>query len=307
MIWDSENLFNKAAVYFQKANAGNRDDGTFPLMLSMGFEFLARATLAKVHPVLLADPQSGDNLMYAFGYASSKPPKSVPLKTVLHRLTVVIESFLADDFKFSTNILEWRNAEVHSADLPFEQFKVQSWQPRFYKTCKIFLEHLEKSLEDLLGPEEASAAEELISALETKLKSESFDLVAKAKEAFDAKGTKERLSQIAQAEAELWHHTDWMDKNVECPSCKCETAVLRGRVIRYLEPNVTEEGVELKAVVMPSKLNCLSCGLSLENHGLLFHQNLGEQYTATTEVDAKEHYGIEFDPDDYYESAYGND
>ena len=306
MIWDSNNLFEKAAVYFQRAYAGDREDDQFPLGVTMGFEFLARSALAKIHPALLADPQQGENLLYAFGYPSKNPPKSVPLKTVLHRLTVVVEDFTDDDFKFTTSILEMRNAEVHSADLPFDTFKPNSWLPQLLQICQVLCTFLGKILADLLGEEDAAAAAEMVASLEDKLRTEAREAIAATKKAFESIDVEERLGRIKSAKEELKTTLRWMDKVVKCPACGAE-ALLRGKVVRVLETRATEDGVEERAIIMPTALECKACDLELLKHGHLFHVGLGDQFTETTLTDPKDYFGIEFDPADYYEPDYGND
>ena len=306
MIWDSDKLFEKAAVYYQRANSGDRSDDSYPLGITLGFEFLARAALAKVHPALLADPQSGDNLLYAFGFPGKTPPKSILLKTILHRLTIILPDFRAEDFKFSTSLLEMRNAEVHSADLPFETFKPQSWLPRLLGVSKTLCESLGRSLEDLLGPEEAEAADEQIESLEDKLKTESCDLVAKHKKTFENLDVEERLEQVKNAKAKSRALLRSTDKIVDCPACGAKAA-LRGKVIRFLEPRTTDDGIEERAVTMPQSLECSACELKLSKHGHLFHQGLGDQFTSESWTDPKDYFGIEFDPSDYFEPDYGND
>ena len=91
-----------------------------------------------------------------------------------------------------------------------------------------------------------------------------------------------------------------------CPACGTEAA-LKGRVIRFLEPKATEEGIEERAVTMPQALECFACKLHLSEHGHLFHQGMGEQFTSEKLVDPKDYFGIEFDPAEYFEADYGND
>lgn len=306
MIWDSGSLFDKAAVYFQRSFSSDRDDDWFPLGITMGFEFLARSALAKIHPVLLADPQQGENLLYAFGYSSKKPPRSVPLKTVLHRLTVVVDDFVDDDFKFCTSVIEMRNAEVHSADLPFETFKSTTWLPQLMKNCQTLCEFLDKSLEELIGEEDADAVDEMITGLEERLKSEALQTVANVKTEFSSLAVETRLERIRNANEEVLRIRRLADKIVKCPSCEAD-ALLRGKVVRSLDAIPTEEGVKEKLVIMPSSLECIACGLSLNEHGHLYHLKLGDQYEVSTITDPSDYFGIEFDPEEYFEPDYGND
>lgn len=104
--WTYEKLWLKAKLYLQKALAEDREGETFPLWASISLEFICRATLAKIHPVLLADPREGENILYVFGY-QKKPnyiPISIPTKTVLERLEVVVPNFTNNEKDFCKEI-----------------------------------------------------------------------------------------------------------------------------------------------------------------------------------------------------------
>ena len=58
---------------------------------------------------------------------------------------------------------------------------------------------------------------------------------------------------------------------------------------------------------MPTSFICVCCGLKLPTHQHVFYAGMGDQYTKSNFTDPKDYYGIEFDPQDYLEDAYGND
>jgi len=308
MTWDSDGLFNKAAMYFARAYSSDREGDEFPLYLTLAFEFLARAALAKVHPVLLADPQTGENLLFAFGYPvpGGGQPRSVPMKTVLHRLVVVIDEFTEQDFKFATSVIEMRNGELHSGDMPFSTFKPGVWLPDLLRVSQVFCGFLGRTLEDLLGPEDATTAQELIAGLDNSVKGGALQAVARAREAFNAlDGNKqEELLESGGAEARLMQR--WDDRLVACPSCGAD-ALLRGKQLRIVETVATEEGLEEKTEMLPTSLKCFACGLQLTGHGQLHHVELGGLFTTTMMIDPTDYFGIEFDPGEYFEPEYGND
>ncbi len=85
MIWNYDDLFLKARLYMARAFKEDRDSSLFSFWASLGLELLARSTLSKVHPSLLADPTQGDNILYACGFPGKNPPKSIPAKSVFSR------------------------------------------------------------------------------------------------------------------------------------------------------------------------------------------------------------------------------
>lgn len=308
MIWGADELFEKAAVYFARAYASDRDGDEFPMYLTLGFELLARAALARVHPALLADPQQGENLMFAFGFAgpSSGQPKSIPITSVLRRLVVVYDSFTDQDFKFGTFVIEMRNGELHSADLPFETFKPGTWLARLLRTCDVLCQGMGKSLEDLLGVADAATARDMIAGLDEKLKGEALKAVADAKSAFEALDEAGQTAQSALSHDYATANCGWADRIVACPACGSD-ALLKGKPLRVIETAPNDGEIQEKTEVMPVGLRCEACGLNLTNTGHVFHAGLGGLYTATETLDPVDYFGIEFDPSDYFEPEYGND
>jgi len=307
MSWKTDDLWKKACLFFGRAFELTREDPLFPLWSSMGLEFLARAALAKVHPALLADPQQGENILYAFGFPSNKPPKSVPAKTVFHRLKVVVPGFIESDFTFCTALMEMRNSELHSGELPFDKYPANNWYPQMCRIAKLLSEYCGRNLTSLFGEKEAKAAEELVVAVEAKLHSEVSKLIRHAKLNFEKLKKSVRDEQVKRAAATLSRQMVWRARKVSCPACKTE-GILHGEVVKMLEPRATEEGIEERAVIMPTKFSCIACGLSLPTHQHLFIAGMAEHFTETSVADPKEYYGIEFDPSEYYDgNEYGND
>lgn len=306
MSWKTDDLWQKARLYFARAFSVDREDPLFPLWSSIALELTARAAVAKVHPALLADPQQGENILYACGYPSSSVPKSVPAKTVFHRLTVVAPGFTDADFKFCTALMQMRNAELHSGELPFDKYPAKNWFPHLCRVAKLLVEFCGKTMEELFGKAEAKAAEEMIKALEAKLHDEVNTIVKKAKESFESLGVEERLKKIQALKTVLVKHSDWKSKRMNCPACGAE-GILHGEVLKTLEAKATEQGIEERAVIMPTKFTCLACDLVLPTAQHLLIVGMAEHFTVATIMDPKDYYGIEFDPSEYYEEDYGND
>src|ERR1700730_12973575 len=100
--WSSDTLWNKGKLYLARAFEQDPKSDLFPFYASLGLEFLARATLASVHPALLADPQDGTNILSSFGFPATATPKSIQAKTVFSRLKFVIQDFSDDDLSLCT-------------------------------------------------------------------------------------------------------------------------------------------------------------------------------------------------------------
>jgi len=177
MIWDYDGLWQKAKQYVDRAYREEREGSLFAFWSSLSLEFLARATLARIHPALLADPSSPEHLLYAFGIEKTTKPKSIAITTVFLRCTNVCPEFTKDVSDACTTITERRNSELHSGELAFEGIPTSNWLAQFYKACSILLKFQEKSLADLLPPEEVAAANAMIDGRpRTKINRPSRDL-----------------------------------------------------------------------------------------------------------------------------------
>jgi len=161
---DYEPLWAKASSYMERALLAERDSDIFPVLGSLALEFIARAALASVHPALLAATRDGSvNLLYAFGFApkmAQRPfvPKSVDIEEAFSRCEQIIPDFTKELRTFCSGMTGRRNEELHSGGLPFEHFPNSLWLPRFYEACNSLLVFQKKTINDLLGDEEASAA-----------------------------------------------------------------------------------------------------------------------------------------------------
>lgn len=133
ITWQPQALYDKAQRYIQQASSIAKDDWDYALWTSLSFELLARAALANIHPVLLADPEkSGANIINALGLQQVEKkfvPKSLPISDVLKRLTDLLPDFLPEHESFGIQHTALRNAELHSGELAFDGMKGATWQP----------------------------------------------------------------------------------------------------------------------------------------------------------------------------------
>lgn len=64
MMWSEKEYWNKARLYIRRAQSARADEGLYPFWMALAMEFVARAALSKVSPVLNADPNQVDNIYY---------------------------------------------------------------------------------------------------------------------------------------------------------------------------------------------------------------------------------------------------
>src|SRR5262245_45022887 len=122
--WSEEGLFAKAQLYIERMEAHTADDWQFGLWSTLALELVARAALAHISPVLLADSNNWRNLTYALGQeptAKKFTPNSISSNEVIARLTELIPEVTPEIAGFCTQHLKRRNAELHSGELIFSE------------------------------------------------------------------------------------------------------------------------------------------------------------------------------------------
>lgn len=308
-IWSRDRLFIKARLYVQRAAEAEPGSGLEALWSLLGFEFLARAAIADVHPALLADPRDGEHILYAFGHGSPEPPKSVPVTTVFRRCQVVIPGFTERDFKEASGLINLRNSELHSGSAALEEISTSRWMPQYYRLSEILLKQLEAGLGDLFSENQASSAVRMIDALAEDVESDVKQRIADAHRAFEELGEEAKESRGASDIPEAVLEVNHM-KVVECPACGTR-GLIRGEMSGFSQPQVGETDIERTASVLPTAFSCKGCGLRLGSHAEMLHAGLGDQYAITEAEDPIDYYGIDImervDPADFYEPDYGND
>lgn len=297
--WDYDLLWEKSRLFMLRAQKEDRESAMFGFWASLALETLARATLASVHPALLADPREGENILYAFGFGDTKSPRSIQMSTVVKRCRVMVPEFTEEEGKFVTALADRRNAELHSGKPAFEDFPTRMWLARFYRVIAILLTFQAKDLVTFLGTEEARAANEMIEATSVELRAEVFAEIADRKQEFER--------EPAQTPVALFALPDGLERKSEvCPACGND-AFIFGEVISAGEPRADDEEIVRALTVLPTRFVCRHCHLTIEGHARLHAAGLGGQFTTEERHDPAEYYGIEFDIADYMEPDYGND
>src|SRR5437879_3731124 len=91
--WSAEALFAKTLLFVGEMERYAPDDWQHRLWASLSLELIARAALANVSPVLLADRQNWRNIHHALGYpptARRFAPLSIKITEVLDMLQELV-------------------------------------------------------------------------------------------------------------------------------------------------------------------------------------------------------------------------
>jgi hypothetical protein len=307
MEWSYDLLWNKSKSQAQYAHTLDKNSSLFPFWCALSFETFARGSLAYVHPALLADPMEGDNILYVFGYSISKLPKSIPIKSVLERLTKIVEKFKKSEFEFAMNLMERRNRELHSGAPAFEDFPTKIWLAEYYRIVSILLDFQGKTLNDFLQPEDSSIAtkmvEEDIGAIAYKVKELIKHHKAEFYKAFATNEERATKRKDSYSYFIFSPHRKYTQE-VICPACKAK-AMVYGEISRTNEPTLEGEKIIRQVSAVPTEFECVCCNLKLTSYAQLQVADFGGYIIVQESYDPMEYY--DFDPMDYYEPDYGND
>lgn len=164
-------LRGKSRLYIQRGFrakiAGDFEE--YQLWASLALELLGKAALAKVHPALIADPQSKDSLFAACGRQISSEIKTIAAKTLFDRLTHISKNFDARHQRFCDQMAIRRNAELHSGEAPFAGMSEEAWEREYWGALEIILEIQGLTLKEWVGADNASAPAKILEAAEKAL------------------------------------------------------------------------------------------------------------------------------------------
>ena len=302
--WSHEALFAKAQRYAEEMLSYPHDDWRFGLWSTLALELLARAALAYISPTLLADPRDWNNLYHSLGFqpkASKFVPRSIDIATVFNRLGEVIAEFGPELERFAIHHMSRRNDELHSGNTPFDSIKTSGWLPTYYKTSQVLLGSMKKNLEDLVGSEEAEIATTIIAASDDETAKAVMQTIHAHTIVWKNRSDKEDLA----LQASVWA-TRHVGHRAKCPACGCD-AILTGTPIAAPLKSIKADEITETQQYLPSKFECVACGLKISGLSHLNACGLGDAYKATTTYDALDYYASEpEDRDEYadYEPDY---
>ncbi|MGH8243899.1 MAG: hypothetical protein ACRETY_11190 [Steroidobacteraceae bacterium] len=223
-------LHVKSKVYVGRAlarkAAGDLDE--YQLWASLALELLGKASLASQHPSLVVDPTHWQSVFVAAGINVTTDVKTITAKTLFERLAHLVPRFDKTVQKFCLDIAERRNAELHSADIPFRTMRLDAWEARYWHACDTILHQMSLSLEQWLGAADAKAPRQLLEEAANALGAAVKLRVEAAKEQFATlkKAERERLGVEAELR-EPQHQTGLFKGSYDeiwtegCPACGC--------------------------------------------------------------------------------------
>ncbi len=301
--YDHEALWVKAKLFINRAmdEDGARSFDEQSLWASLALELLAKAALARVSPLLVAEPtEDGTNLLIASGLIKGDARfTSVRAKTLFTRCQKAFRPFNLTE---AMNITNARNEYLHSGGAGFTVIPQNVWWPKFWAQAAVLVTALDKEVEDLVGLDRLGVVENHLAQNEKNVEHLVETLIERAKQ---------RLSQHREGTLSAKVAAEWrpgLDRSAglshqcieTCPACQSE-GILEGEEVTNTQVErhqISEDDFELlvKLTVDADYFSCQTCQLVLDGYELIERAGLPTTFF------------VEGDEEDLYsEPEYGND
>jgi hypothetical protein len=149
--FDHEALWINAKLFLNRAmDADLRSFDERALWAALALELLAKAALARVSPLLIAEPnEDGINLLIASGLVSGEARfTSVRSKTLMARCHKAFKPF---DSSEVMKIVNGRNEYLHGTGTGFMAIPPHAWWPRYWAQAAILVTALDRDIDELVG------------------------------------------------------------------------------------------------------------------------------------------------------------
>ena len=300
MDWDSATLLAKAKLYGERANNEQMNSALFGFWMSLCLEFLSRAALAEIHPVLLADPRSEGNFHFSFGINPKGNPVSIQAKTVFARCSIFVSGFTDKMSAHCLILADRRNKELHTGNAAFEGHDNSAWLPQTYEIFEVLLTHLKTDFKSFLGDEHSQVAVTMLKDRHQHIKSDVQKKVSEACKKFSAIDSNEKATKINQGSdlAARAVAQSALSQICTCPSCSFKAIIVGESLSRGpIKINESDSTIVREVRVLPNMLACPTCGLRLIGYQQLLQVQLGQVFIKLEIEDPIEFFGI--DPEEY--------
>lgn len=301
MTWDASKYFAKAKRYWSKASNAPRDDDQYLLHVSFFCEFFIRGVLVFKSPVLNAD-LAEDSLLHAAGVDGFESAKTIALKTAITRLKAAYPELKPNNFDPIQLLVDARNRELHGESDEISTQEPNQILPAVYLLAVKGCEVTGLSLVDLMGTEDADAAQEAANAV---LKDRSHRVKSDIKNARDRfyERPPAEQAELRKKEASFGYAVQTNGTHLKphrCPACGSQ-AVVGGKPIGVSREFLRDGSVMYESRAVPTGFSCDVCGLKLSGLAELMAAGLPHEITTLDERDPVEFFNV--DPMDYVDTS----
>ncbi|MEV0758006.1 hypothetical protein [Streptosporangium sp. NPDC050280] len=301
--YDHEALWIKAKLFINRAmdedDARSFDEQA--LWASLSLELLAKAALARVSPLLIAEPtEDGTNLLMASGLIEGDARfTSVRAKTLFTRCHKVFKPFNLNE---AVHFSQARNEYLHGSGAGFMAIPPHAWWPKFWSLAAVLITALDKEVEEFVGTDRADIVANHLAQNSKNVEHRTEALIERAKQRLQQRREGTLPARVAaewKAGLDLTAGLSYSGTS-SCPACD-SIGVLEGDNISDTEvgyEQISEEDFDVLVThtIDADYFSCPTCHLVLNGYELLDQAKVDPSFT------------VEGDPSDAYdEGDYGND
>lgn len=300
--YDHEALWVKAKLFVNRAmdDDESRSFDEEMLWAALALELLAKAALARVSPLLIAEPtEDGTNLLIASGLVQGEARfTSVRAKTLFTRCQRAFKPFSAAEAMSVTNA---RNEYLHGGAIGFTAIPQDAWWPRFWAQAAVLITALDRDIEEFVGSREPLVSKHLEQNARN-IEHRTETLIERARQ---------RLAQLRDGTLPARIAAEWKPgrdlsarlghwDSETCPACGAE-GMLEGDQVLEAEVEWEQVGVDdyertVTLTVASDYFSCPTCQLVLDRYDLIEQAGLATSFSAIGDQD-----------DVFEEPDYGND
>lgn len=305
--FDHDSLWLKAKLFLNRAMDDDvRSFDERALWAALALELLAKAALARVSPLLIAEPnEEGTNLLIASGLVSGEARfTSIRAKTLMSRCHKAFKPF---DSSEAMKIVNGRNEYLHGAGVGFMSVPPEVWWPRYWAQAAILVTALDRDIDELVGTERELLVSRYLEENAKNLEHLTQALIERAKQRL----VQRREGHLPARLAAEWKTQSQLSASMryselsECPACGSEgllegedvidTEVIYPSSYQYEEFSSPLDA-SVKLTVGADHFSCPICQLVLNRYELVEQAGLPTDFEAEGDIDDLAH-----EPD------YGND
>lgn len=307
--FDHEALWIKAKLFLNRAMDDDfRSFDEQALWAALALELLAKAALARVSPLLIAEPnEDGTNLLIASGLVEGDARfTSVRAKTLMSRCHKAFKPF---DSSEAMKILNGRNEYLHGAGTGFMAIPPRAWWPRYWAQVAILVTALDRDIAELVGGDREARVDSYLEENAKNIERRTEALIERARQRLQQKRDGTLTAKLAaewRTELQLSASMKFSTPE-ECPACG-ELGLLEGEDVLNTEVDYRDdEGNEPSYVddysdatvtltIGAEHFSCPTCQLILNSYELIEQAGISLEFEAEGNIE-----DIDQEPD------YGND
>lgn len=275
--YDHDALWLKAKLFINRA-MDDEDQQSFDeqaLWASLALELLGKAALAKISPLLIAEPtEEGKNILAALGIGDGDGKfTTVSASTVFKRCKRAFPTFAIDH---ANEVAAARNEYLHGAGIGFGAVSPDKWWQRFWSAASTLITGQDRTIEELVGMYRESTVDKYLEQNLQYMEEQYQSLLNRAQQRYSQKSRgdlPEKLQKVWKSEQQLAAGLRF-SAGATCPACGSlglleAEDVQDERADGYFDQDTGEYDSWGVADALPIHFSCAACQLVLSEYSHL--------------------------------------